>query len=51
MNREELERVALETVSPELYYDLADTIDSATNEELHKIIQCNGSYEEELQNV
>jgi len=49
MKREDLEKLALETVSAELYYDLADTIDSATDDELYKIIECNGSYEKELQ--
>jgi len=49
MNRTELEQEALLTVSAELYYDLADNIDSVTDEELYKIIECNGSYRKELQ--
>lgn len=48
MNREELETTALQTVSAELYYDLADNLDSAADEELYKIIDCNGSYKKEL---
>jgi len=49
MSREELEQKALLIVSPDLYYDLADNIDSATDEELYKIIECDGSYRKELQ--
>lgn len=48
-DRETLEQQVLETVSPDLYYDLADTIDSVTDEELYKIIECNGDYKKELQ--
>jgi len=48
MNREELEQKALMTVSPDLYYDLADTIDSVTDNDLHKIISFNGDYSKEL---
>lgn len=48
MSREELELDALTTVSADLYYDLADTIDSVTDEQLYKIIECNGSYKKEL---
>lgn len=48
MNREDLEHIALETVSAELYYDLADTIDSVGDDELRAIIACNGDYEKEL---
>jgi len=44
MNRETLEKIALETVSAELYYDLADTIDEASNEDLYKIISFKGNY-------
>lgn len=48
MNREDLEKLALETVSAELYYDLADNLETATDEELIKIIECNGSYKKEM---
>lgn len=49
LERDELEKHALMIVSPDLYYDLADTIDSVTDEELIKIIACNGDYKKELQ--
>lgn len=47
MNRSELETLAKQTVSPDLYYDLCDTIDSVTDEELCGLIACNGDYEQE----
>ena len=43
--RDELEQKAKMTVSAELYYDLADTIDSVSDDELHRLIACNGNYE------
>ena len=43
-----LKKVALETVSPELYYDLADNIDDMDALELQAIINCNGDYKKEL---
>lgn len=49
LDRDELEKHTLMTVSPDLYYDLADTIDSVTDEELTKIIACKGDYKKELQ--
>jgi hypothetical protein len=48
MKREDLEKLALETVSADLYYDLADTIDSCNDDELSRIIACNGNYQKEL---
>ncbi len=42
MSREDLETLATETISPDLYYDLCDTIDSVTDEELYKLIACDG---------
>ncbi len=42
MSREDLETLAKQTVSPDLYYDLCDTIDSVTDEELYKLIACDG---------
>jgi hypothetical protein len=48
MNREELEQKALMTVSPDIYYDLADTIDNVTDDELYKLIDCDGDVEYEL---
>jgi hypothetical protein len=48
MNREDLEKLALETVSAELYYDLADTISEASDSDLYKIIECGGDYLKEL---
>ena len=38
LDREELEKVALMAVCSFLYYDLADNIDIATDEELWQII-------------
>ena len=38
LDREELEKVALMAVCTCLYYDLADNIDSASDEELWQII-------------
>jgi hypothetical protein len=49
LNRDELEQQARMTVSAELYYDLVDTIDSVTDDELYKIIACNGSYRLEVE--
>ena len=43
-----IKRLALETVSPELYYDLADNIDDMNIIELLEVIACNGDYEQEL---
>jgi len=51
LKREDLEKLALKTVSTELYYDLADSIDACTDEQLYKIIECGGSYKKELQLV
>ena len=48
MNRTELEQEALTVVSPDLYYDLADNIDSASDEQLYAVIECDGDYEKEL---
>ncbi len=50
-DRDTLERVALETVSPDNYYDLADNLDITTDEELRQIIAANGVAEVELANV
>jgi len=47
-NREELEREALRTCSADIYYDLADTIDSVTDHELYKIIEARGNHKKEL---
>lgn len=43
MNREELEAEALRVVSATNYYDLADNIESTSDEELRQIIAANGS--------
>jgi hypothetical protein len=48
MKREDLEKLALETVSAELYYDLADNIDACSDEDLHRIIACKGKYRKEV---
>lgn len=47
MKREDLEKQALETVSSELYYDLADNIDAVSDVELYDIIDCKGDYKKE----
>lgn len=49
MNREDLEKQALITVSSELYYDLCDNLDAMTDDELQALIACNGNYELEAQ--
>lgn len=49
VDRETLEWLALRTVSPENYYDLADCIDICTDDDLADIIKCNGDYNKELQ--
>ena len=48
MDRESLERIARQTVSPELYYDLCDNIDDMTDYDLAELIECNGNYKKEL---
>lgn len=48
MNREELEKQALITVSSELYYDLCDNLDAISDDELQALIACNGNYKKEL---
>ena len=47
MDRDELEAIALETVSSEYYYDLADNIGDIPDDELMALIACNGSYKKE----
>lgn len=49
MNREDLEKQALETVSSDLYYDLADNIDAIDDELIYKLIACNGDFEKEME--
>ena len=44
---EYLKEEALKTVSAELYYDLADTIDEMTEDELRTLISFNGDYAKE----
>lgn len=48
MNREDLEKIALFTVSSELYYDLCDNLDTLDDSELLELIACNGDYKKEL---
>ena len=48
IDREILEKDALSICSADIYYDLADTIDSVTNQELHDLIACDGDYKKEL---
>lgn len=47
MDREDLERAALEAVSATNYYDLADNIDATSDDELRHIIAANGNEAEE----
>ena len=51
MNRDELEKLAMEKVDPALYYDLADNIDQATDSDLYDIINNTGSYAETLEDL
>ena len=48
---ETLKKIALETVSAELYYDLADNIDDMDTLELQAIIDCNGDFKKEMKIV
>jgi hypothetical protein len=48
IDREALERLALEICSPDLYYDLADNIDDLDNSELNRLIDADGDFEQEL---
>lgn len=48
MSRDDLEQIALLTVSAENYYDLADNIDAMTDYDLADLIKCNGDYDKEL---
>jgi len=41
---EDLKKLATETVSPELYYDFKDGVDSADKQDLIRLIQCEGNY-------
>ena len=47
--RDDLERLALKTVSAELYYDLADTIGETDDDDLWDIIKAKGNYKKELE--
>jgi hypothetical protein len=47
MNREDLEKIALETVSAENYYELTDFIDVMPDNELQELIECKGIYSDE----
>ena len=47
IDRDTLEKMALKTVSAELYYDLADNIDAMSDVELYDIIECKGDYKKE----
>ena len=48
-DREELKSEALATVSAANYYDLADTIDECTDDQLAALIACQGNEAEEEQ--
>ena len=47
LSREDLEKLALQKVSTDNYYDLADNIDGTSDEELYFIIECGGDVVEE----
>lgn len=47
MDRETLEKIALFTISAQNYYDLADTINETSDDELMDLINCNGDYKKE----
>ena len=47
MNREVLEKLALETASAHIYYELADTIGIIPDSELYELIECDGDYKKE----
>lgn len=44
LDRSELEALALNTVSPELWYELNDTIDETTDLDLMRLISLGGDY-------
>ena len=46
-NREELEQQALNTISADLLYELADSISSTSDWELRQLIACRGDYSKE----
>jgi inhibitor of KinA sporulation pathway (predicted exonuclease) len=48
MNRQELEKQALATVSSDFYYELADSIETMTDPELQALIACDGDYNKEV---
>ena len=48
MTRQELQELALRTVSSELYHELANTVEDASEEDLQRIISFSGNYLEEL---
>lgn len=47
MNRKQLEKLALETISSSNYYELANSVDLCTDQELKSLIACNGDYDKE----
>lgn len=51
ITREELEALALHTVSSTNYYDLCDNIDTMTDNDLHALIDANSDEEQEEANV
>ena len=48
MTREDLEKLALYTVSSEHYYDLADCIGDMADCDIYDLIDCKGDYKTEL---
>lgn len=47
MDRELLEKLAMEKCSSHIYYELCDFMDVTTNQELIDIINCDGDYKKE----
>jgi len=48
MDREQLEKLAVEKCSSEIYYELHDFMEIIPDQELQQIIECNGDYQKEL---
>ena len=48
MSREDLEKLAVEKCSVEIYYELHDFMGIMTDQELQEIIDCDGDYQKEL---
>lgn len=45
LSRDDLERLAMANVSPDNYYNLCDSIEATSDDELRHIINCHGDVE------